>query len=152
MAHLLQPVRGQLLVFNQGQGPERILYWGHNYILTKPDGSIVVGGTVEPEAGYAEAPSVAVESLRDLLPVMWPALAGLPATPRTGLRPYAPDGLPLVGRLPGQPGVYVFSGHYRNGFLLAPLTARLAAGEMLGGPNAPLLERVRPGRVQPPTA
>jgi glycine oxidase len=62
----------------------------------------------------------------------------------TGLRPGTPDDLPLMGET-GTPGVFIASGHFRNGVLLAPLTARimanLATGKAAGwdiGPFSPL--------------
>jgi glycine oxidase len=43
------------------------------------------------------------------------------------LRPGSPDGLPILGPVPGWDGLSVASGHYRNGILLAPITGRLMA-------------------------
>lgn len=147
LGRLVQPVKGQLLVFERGPGPAPVLYWGHNYLLTKADGTVLLGGTMEPDRGYADAPDERVEALREVLDRVWPALTAAPATARSGLRPRAPDALPLIGRLPGAPGVYLFTAHFRNGFLLAPVTARLAASEILGGAAQPLLERLRPARL-----
>ena len=42
-----------------------------------------------------------------------------------GLRPGSPDGLPVLGCVPGRVNVYVAAGHFRNGILLAPVTGRL---------------------------
>jgi glycine oxidase len=42
-----------------------------------------------------------------------------------GLRPGSPDGLPVIGRLPGRENAYVATGHFRNGILLAPVTGKL---------------------------
>ena len=44
-----------------------------------------------------------------------------------GLRPGSPDGLPVIGRLPGWENVYVATGHFRNGILLGPITGKLIA-------------------------
>jgi glycine/D-amino acid oxidase-like deaminating enzyme len=44
-----------------------------------------------------------------------------------GLRPGSPDGLPIIGRLPGWENVYVATGHFRNGILLGPVTGKLIA-------------------------
>jgi glycine/D-amino acid oxidase-like deaminating enzyme len=48
-------------------------------------------------------------------------------TVRVGLRPATPDGLPVIGRLPGWSGVSVATGHFRNGVLLAPITGEIVA-------------------------
>lgn len=140
----VRPVKGQLLVFPTGPGPSRILYWGHDYLLTKPDGSVILGATME-EAGFSTATDERADELRPVLRKLWPVLADAPATARAGLRPAAPDGLPISGWLPGG-DVYAFTAHFRNGFLLAPLAARLAGNEIATGREEALLRALRPGR------
>jgi glycine/D-amino acid oxidase-like deaminating enzyme len=142
----VRPIKGQLLVFRGGAGPARIVYWGHNYVLTKPDGSVILGATME-EAGFSVTTDENAEELRRVLPGLWPALTDAPAIARAGLRPASPDGLPIVGWLPAG-DVYVFTAHLRNGFLLSPLTARLAGNEIVGGPEEDLLRALRPGRFE----
>jgi glycine oxidase len=146
----VRPVKGQLLVFPGGAGPERIVYWGHNYLLTKPDGSVIVGATME-EAGFSIVTDQHAQELRPVLEQMWPGLAEAPATARAGLRPASPDGLPISGWLPGG-DVYAFTAHFRNGFLLSPLAARLAANEIGGGGDEELLRGLRPGRFEQSSA
>ena len=63
----------------------------------------------------------------------WPAPRFVEA--RRGLRPASPDGLPYVGSSAVLPGLVYACGHYRNGALLAPLTAALVAG-LVGGAGA----------------
>src|SRR5262249_28875335 len=63
-----------------------------------------------------------------------------------GLRPGTPDGLPLVGAVPGAPGAWLATGHYRNGILLASLTGAALAAELLGGVRLPGLEAFDPAR------
>jgi glycine/D-amino acid oxidase-like deaminating enzyme len=67
-------------------------------------------------------------------------------TVRVGLRPGTPDELPLVGPSSTMPGVYFATGHYRNGVLLAPLTARLVADLIVDGTRDRDLDLVRPDR------
>ena len=67
-------------------------------------------------------------------------------TVRIGLRPGTPDELPLIGPSSTMPGVYYATGHYRNGVLLSPLTAKLVADLVLDGRRDPDLELVRPDR------
>lgn len=57
-----------------------------------------------------------------------------------GLRPYPPDGLPLVGRVPGRDGLYAATGHGRMGITLAPITGELLADVILDGASPPELE------------
>ena len=65
---------------------------------------------------------------------------------RVGLRPGTPDDLPVLGWSRAVPNVVHATGHYRNGILLAPITARLVADLVLDGREDPLLEAVAPGR------
>jgi glycine oxidase len=144
----VRPVKGQLLAFPAGApGPEVIIYRDHNYLLTKADGTVVLGGTVETDAGFSITPDARVEELRRLLPELWPGLVGAKAEVRVGLRPAAPDGLPVIGGLPSAPHAYIFTAHYRNGFLLSPYSARLAVDEILEAREASLLRPMRPGRL-----
>src|ERR1035437_5720791 len=141
----VRPVKGQLLTFAGQPGPALIVYWGHNYLLTKPDATVVLGATME-DAGFSTAVDEMAEALRAVLDRVWPALAAGPATGRAGLRPAAVDGLPVIGWL--EPGTtYAFTAHFRNGFLLAPMTAVLAANEIADGAEEDFLRRLRPGRL-----
>ncbi|MFN2465959.1 MAG: NAD(P)/FAD-dependent oxidoreductase [Candidatus Dormibacteria bacterium] len=143
----VRPVKGQLLAFAAGEGPEPIIYHDHHYLLTKPDGAVLLGGTME-EAGFSLEPDGAGTALRELLPVFWPSLSTVAAETRVGLRPASPDGLPLCGGLPGMQAVYAFTAHFRNGFLLCPHGARLAAREILDGEAQELFNALRPARFR----
>ena len=142
----VRPVKGQLLAFANAPGPSRIVYWGHNYLVAKPDGSVILGGTME-EAGFSVVPDAGAEGLRHVLDRLYPALVEAPASARAGLRPASPDGLPLTGWLQGG-DLYAFTAHFRNGFLLAPLAGRLAANEIVDGVEEGLLKTLRPGRFE----
>jgi glycine oxidase len=63
-----------------------------------------------------------------------------------GLRPATPDRLPAIGPWPGLAGFLVASGHYRNGVLLAPYTARLVADLLLGKSLPPEAAAFDPAR------
>ena len=65
---------------------------------------------------------------------------------RAGLRPKTADELPAIGRSSTMPHVFYATGHYRNGVLLAPLTASLIADLVLDGRERPELADVRPDR------
>ena len=95
--------------------------------------SALIGATVE-EAGFDKHNTV--EGIEDLLAF---ARRLLPDIGRTrletvwaGLRPGTPDDLPILGRIPGWPAL-VATGHYRNGILLAPWTARQVERLALSG-------------------
>lgn len=57
-----------------------------------------------------------------------------------GLRPVAPDGLPIIGEVPGGTGLYVSTGHAMLGVTLAPASASLLAAYVLSGVKSPILE------------
>jgi glycine oxidase len=149
----VRPVRGQLL---QLEWPDRRLahiVWGPDcYVVPwKADGtapsSVLVGATME-EAGFDErATAAGVRDLLDaacgLLPEAW--RAGF-AEVRVGLRPATPDALPVVGRSARSPALVYATGHYRNGVLLAPLTARLVGDLVIEGREDPALRLVAPDR------
>ena len=76
-----------------------------------------------------------------------PSTAGLPtASHWAGLRPFAFDALPVIGGIDGISGLTVATAHYRNGILLAPLTARIVADEIVSGDSLP--ENFDPGRFR----
>lgn len=65
---------------------------------------------------------------------------------RVGLRPASPDELPVIGSSAVLPNLVYATAHFRNGILLAPLTAALVADAMLDGRVDPMLAAVSPSR------
>jgi len=147
----VKPIRGQLLQLRAEAGLLRRAIWGDaGYLVPWPDGSVLVGATVE-DVGFDESSTQeARRALLDAATSLVPALktADL-ADARAGLRPKSPDDLPLVGRSSAVPGLLYATGHYRNGVLLAPLTADLVRRLALD-PSAeprPALDPSRCGRL-----
>ncbi len=144
----VRPVRGQLLhVGWDAPALHRVIWGSRCYLVPWDDGTILVGATVE-EAGFDERATVAgvrdlLEAACELVPRMW--TAGFRAA-RNGLRPATPDGLPVIGASARDARVVYATGHYRNGILLAPLTAQLVADAMLEKRIDPLLDTVSPAR------
>jgi thiazole synthase len=97
------------------------------YFVPRPDGDLVVGAT-EEDAGFDRSLTPAgVGFLLTKAQGISSHVASLPIREMwTGLRPGTPDGLPIIGRS-GMPGVFYATGHYRNGILLAPITASIVA-------------------------
>jgi glycine/D-amino acid oxidase-like deaminating enzyme len=62
------------------------------------------------------------------------------------MRSLSPDGLPLIGALPGHPGLHVATAHATLGITLAPATGELVAGLLLDGIADPLLTAFDPAR------
>jgi glycine/D-amino acid oxidase-like deaminating enzyme len=111
------------------------------------DGTLLVGATLE-DVGFDLRNTVAgvhdlLNAATELVPATWNA-AFLGA--RAGLRPATPDDLPILGQSAAAPGLFYAAGHYRNGVLLAPITARLIGDAMLEGREDHLLRHFSPDR------
>lgn len=147
-ASAVRPIRGQLLRLEWPGIPLSRIIWGPDcYVVPWQNGTVLVGATVE-DVGFDErATAAGVRDLLDaaceLLPETWRARF---VEARVGLRPATLDGLPIIGRSSHQPGLIYATGHYRNGILLAPLTARVVSDLMIDGREDPLLATVRPDR------
>ncbi|MDH4064854.1 MAG: glycine oxidase ThiO [Acidobacteriota bacterium] len=121
------PIKGQLLHLGADRGTLTRVVWGSaGYLVPWPDGSILAGATVE-DVGFDESTTQeGRHALLDMAVRLVPALKNAGITDfRAGLRPRGPDDLPVVGRSRAVPGLVYATGHYRNGVLLAPLTAAL---------------------------
>ena len=123
-----------------------ILYNRDCYVVAR-GGEALAGSTME-YAGFE--PTVTEAGQRRILAsarLLCPPLGtGAPLRSWAGLRPVSPDGLPLVGAAPDVEGLWYATGHYRNGILLAPLTALAVANLILSDESAPMLDQVKPGR------
>ena len=144
----VRPVRGQLLHLRFPEPPLSRVIWGTaGYMVPWEDGSVLVGATVE-DVGFDDSVTVAgvrhlLESAIELLPA---ARSAAFEEARAGLRPATMDELPIVGRSSTMHGVFYATGHYRNGVLLAPLTAAMIADLVLDGRERGELALVRPDR------
>jgi len=144
----VRPVRGQLLHLGWNGTPLRRVTWsGRCYLVPWDDGTLLVGATVE-EAGFDERTTVeGVRQLLDGVCALAPhARAAGFLGARVGLRPATRDDLPVIGRSVVLPNLVYATGHYRNGVLLAPLTAQVVADLMLDNKTDPLLAAVMPSR------
>jgi glycine oxidase len=145
----VRPVRGQLVRLETEGLVARHILWGPDcYIVPLRDGSVLVGATVE-NVGFDERPTASgVRGLLNAATRWFPALENAVfAGTRVGLRPGTDDELPVVGRSAAMPRVVYATGHYRNGVLLAPLTASLVADLVVDGHEGPGMELMRPARV-----
>lgn len=144
----VRPVRGQLLQLRRDQPTVSAVVWGSGcYVVPWQDGSVLVGATVE-DVGFDE--SVTADGVAHLLQKAGQIVPALRSAAfieaRAGLRPASLDELPIIGASTAVRGVYYATAHYRNGVLLAPLTATLIADLVLDGHQRPELELVRPDR------
>lgn len=145
----VRPIRGQLLHLVSAPDTLRHIVWGPDvYLVPWTNGTVFVGATSE-DVGFDERTTAAgVASLLARATALVPALAGATfAAARQGLRPGSPDDLPYVGPSAVMPGLFYACGHYRNGALLAPLTATLVAGLLAGDRSDPALGLLAPSRA-----
>jgi glycine oxidase len=131
----IHPVKGQLLRLHDPAGPgllRRVLRTGGGYLVPRGDGRYVLGATME-ERGFDTTVTAGAmfELLRDAIEVV-PGVSELVVDELVaGLRPATADGLPAIG--PGSlKGLHWAVGHYRNGILLAPITAQLILSALEG--------------------
>ena len=132
------PQRGQILHLRL---PDRetahwpiIVGFHSHYILTFPQDRVVAGATRESDSGFD--PRMTAGGVREALDEALRVAPGLADATlqevRVGLRPASPDGLPLLGHLPGHERLYVATGHGASGLQLGPYSGALVADLALG--------------------
>jgi glycine/D-amino acid oxidase-like deaminating enzyme len=124
----IHPRKGQILSLSMPAGAfHRMIRWGSSYFVPRSTGELVVGATNE-DAGFdlSNTPAGLGRLLMDAQQISSYVGAYPILETWTGLRPATPDGLPILGPS-AIPGVYYATGHYRNGVLLAPITAAIVA-------------------------
>ena len=147
-AGAVRPIRGQLLHLFWHGPPLRHVIWGPDcYVVPWRNGTTLVGATVE-DVGFDEQTTAAgvrdlLDAVCSLLPAAWGATF---REARAGLRPATTDGLPIIGPSPTMRGLTYATGHYRNGVLLAPITAILVADWILDGRLDASLQELQPLR------
>ena len=146
----VRPVKGQILRLRaRAAAPlpaTRVVRTPDVYAVPREDGRLVVGATVE-EQGFDV--SVTAGGVLELLRRAYEVLPGSSelelVEARAGLRPAAPDNGPIVGET-AVPGLVWATGHWRNGILLAPVTADAAADVLIGGDLPEIFEPFSPAR------
>jgi glycine oxidase len=129
-----RPVKGQMLCLampsrdllkHVGRSPEV-------YLIPRSDGRLLVGATVE-EAGFDKRTDTeTIQRLHNAALALVPELRNAKILEDwAGLRPGTPDALPILGAT-AVPGYYVATGHFRDGILLAPITAQVMADVVMG--------------------
>ena len=132
----------------RGPPPVRHTIWGpKGYVVPKPNGFVFVGATME-EVGYRKGTTArGLASLRRMANDLVPPLSyGTQVDAWAALRPGSPDSFPILGAVPGWEGLWVASGHFRNGILLSPVTGQLMARSLLAGKEAEGLTPFSPSR------
>ncbi|WP_432955648.1 glycine oxidase ThiO [Micromonospora haikouensis] len=155
----VRPVKGQILRLRAPDGGPpgfRHVVRGYAdgepvYLVPRENGEVVVGATVEERADTDVTAGAVLRLLRAAVDLV-PELAEYELVEATaGLRPGTPDNAPIIGPLPGRPGVLVATGHHRHGIVLTPVTADLVTELVVAEPTAsatadPLLAPCTPER------
>jgi len=128
----VRPVRGQLVMLEE-RPPKlaRIVFSGGGYVVPRGDGRVICGSTMEDVGHRREVTAAGVQGILAVAIRTIPSL-GAAELSRVwcNFRPHAPGG-PLIGASP-LPGLFLATGHHRNGILLAKVTAEAAAAAVLG--------------------
>jgi len=130
----IKPVKGQIVLLKGQKGlMKSIVKHDDAYFVPRADGRVLVGASMEFvgfERGNTEqVTNQLMASMRNIAP----GLKDLEVEHQwMGFRPGSPDGMPYLGSVPSVQGLWVASGHYRNGVALAPITAEIMSRKMLG--------------------
>ncbi|HEY3267443.1 MAG TPA: glycine oxidase ThiO [Armatimonadota bacterium] len=146
------PVRGQIVAVKGMPIPvSHVLYSYGGYAVPWPDGRLLLGATQEV-AGYV--PHTTVEGVQQVLAGgirLVPGVTGAEIDEVwAGLRPGDTDALPMLGLAPGWQNAWLATGHFRNGILLGPYTARLLAQSIVDGKLADGIAAFNPDRQYVP--
>lgn len=141
------PVRGQMVAFARVPGaPRTILRSARGYMAPREDGRVVAGSTLEPGALDKHPTAAGLGKILSAATDMAPALAEAPVLETwAGIRPDSPDHLPIAGPTDVD-GLFIATGHYRNGMLLAPATAKYLAQSIVERRSSKYLEPFSPMR------
>jgi glycine oxidase len=132
--HRLAPVKGECLSV---KAPDMMLnhtlFHGHNYIVPRNNGELVIGATMVAN-DWSESQTIGgLETLIKKAKKMLPGITNMKiGSTWAGIRPQTFDGNPFIGRHPELDGILFATGHFRNGILLAPATGEMIRDLILG--------------------
>ena len=144
----MAPVRGQMLaVSNVPPLITRALHGDELYVVPRPSGEILIGATVEHAGFLREVTADGLGSLIAAAVALVPEI-GRRAVTRSwcGFRPWVPDGQPVLGPWPDVAGLFAATAHYRNGILMAPITAALLTRCIVDGETPESITPFLPAR------
>ncbi|RKH37415.1 glycine oxidase ThiO [Corallococcus sicarius] len=132
-AQAVRPARGQMVQL-QTRLPllERIVTSAKGYLVPRADGRVIAGSTMEHVGYDKQVTAAGLARILDMALQLCPELGSAPVMETwAGFRPWTQDALPYIGAGP-VPGLFLATGHFRNGILLTPITAKLVAQAVLG--------------------
>lgn len=146
----VEPVRGQIVTFRPDHRLlDRVVYSRRGYLIPRRDGRILAGATSENVGFDRSTTAAAASELQAMAAEIIPDLADAAIVDHwSGFRPFAPDGLPIIGRIDGIDGLAVATAHYRNGILLTPVTSEQIADLVLDGSESVYTKLYGPERFR----
>ncbi len=135
----VEPAKGQMLTC-RADFLHHIISWDDHYLVPRLRGEVLIGSTVEFVGFNKEVTLEAIRGFMEKTLALVPKLGERPlGRVWAGLRPYSATGRPILGPAPGLDNVILATGHFRDGILLAPITAKLVS-ELIttGRPSLPL--------------
>jgi glycine oxidase len=144
----IEPVRGQMICFDaKPQLTRHVIFSPRGYLVPRQDGRLLAGSTSENAGFTKQVTAGGISTILANAREISPAVSPLPIVDTwSGLRPRAPDGLPVLGPCDEIDGLFYATGHYRNGILLAPVTGELIAEAVITGHVSSLLAAFSPNR------
>ena len=128
----VKPIKGQMLAVVEAPAVKHVIRSEHVYLVPRSDGRLLIGSTLD-DVGFNKQTDVS--TLEHLFNAAGALLPGIVKARRheawAGLRPATPDGLPILGET-SISGYFCATGHYRDGILLAPVTAALMSDLLTG--------------------
>jgi len=130
----VSPVRGQMIQYAASPGLLRHIVLAHGrYLIPRRDGLVLAGSTLEYTGFEKQTTREARESLAEFATQLLPGLGDCEIVNHwAGLRPGKTDGIPVIGEHPEVKGLYLNTGHFRNGVILAPASAQLLLDSVMG--------------------
>jgi glycine oxidase len=145
----IEPVRGQMLCFAAAGMASHVIYSPRGYLVPRRDGRLLAGSTSEHAGFEKRVTEDGMAAIKQMAFEMAPALEAQPLIDSwAGFRPHAGDNLPVMGEDDQIRGLFYATGHYRNGILLAPITASMIAGSITGRTNSAELAAFSPARFR----
>ncbi|WP_285766880.1 glycine oxidase ThiO [Peribacillus sp. SI8-4] len=131
------PVKGECFsVLTNRPLIEKTIFSDGCYLVPKIGGRIIVGATVKPNTFNQQVSIDGIATLIEKATRLLPAIKGTEWEKTwAGIRPQTGDGLPYFGEHPACKGLFIATGHFRNGILLSPITGVLMADMVEGKPN-----------------
>ncbi|MFZ4703352.1 MAG: glycine oxidase ThiO, partial [Candidatus Methylumidiphilus sp.] len=129
----IMPVKGEMIIFDSPPGLlKHMVLSGGRYLIPRKDGKILAGSTVENAQFNKGITAPAFEALSAFATSLLPSLSQCAIEKHwAGLRPGSADGIPTIGPHPDVANLFFNCGHFRNGFVMAPASARLLASHVL---------------------